>query len=69
MNNYTEIDVYEKCPVLENEKFLLRIATKVVPAAAERKAAVEQMGFVASEKKLIGFHDKKTYGDYYVLKK
>ena len=45
------------------------IATKVIPAAAERKAAVEQIGFVASEERLVGFHDKKTYGDYYVLKK
>lgn len=44
------------------------IATKVVPAATERKMAVEQMGFAACEEKLVGFHDKKVYGDYYVLK-
>lgn len=44
------------------------IATKVVPAATERKLAVEQMGFAASDEKLVGFHDKKVYGDYYVLK-
>lgn len=43
------------------------IATKVVPAAVERKIAVEQMGFAASEEKLIGYHDRKVYGDYYVL--
>ena len=45
------------------------IATKIVPIAAERKEAAEKIGFVATEEKLIGFHDGKKYGDYFVLHK
>lgn len=45
------------------------IATKVVPIAAERREAVEEIGFEASEKKLVGSHDGEVYGDYYVLNK
>ena len=45
------------------------VATKVVPSALERKSAVEQLGFTASDEKLIGSHDQKAYTDYYVLKK
>ncbi len=45
------------------------IATKVKPFAAERKAAVEKLGFAASDEILIGGHDKKHYTDYYVLHK
>lgn len=43
------------------------IATKVKSFATERKAAVERLGFVASQEKLIGGHDHKTYADYFVL--
>lgn len=42
------------------------IATKIPAFASERKLAILRLGFVASEKKLIG-HDKKMYTDYYVL--
>lgn len=45
------------------------IATKIPPFALERKAAAEQSGFTASEEKLIGYHDRKAYTDYYVLQK
>lgn len=45
------------------------IATKIPPAATERKKAAEQMGFKLSEEKLIGGEDDKVYGDYYVLLK
>lgn len=45
------------------------IATKVPVFAAERKAAVEKLGFILSEKKLIGGHDGKLYTDYYVLQR
>ena len=45
------------------------IATKVPHFASERKLAIVRLGFVASEEKLIGGHDKKTYTDYYVLQK
>lgn len=43
------------------------IATKIPPFATERKAAMEQVGFAASEEKLIGGHDGKAYTEYYVL--
>lgn len=45
------------------------IATKVSHFASNRKLAVEQLGFTASMEKLIGGHDRKTYTNYYVLKK
>ena len=45
------------------------IATKVPSFASERKSAIEQLGFTASEEKLIGGHDGKIYTDYYVLMK
>lgn len=37
--------------------------------ASERKSALEKMGFIASEEKLIGGHDRKIYTDYYILQK
>lgn len=43
------------------------IATKVWPFASERSLAVTRLGFIASDEKLIGGHDKKIYTDYYVL--
>lgn len=45
------------------------IATKVVPIAVERKEAAEQMGFVATEEKLVGSHNGEVYGDYFILNK
>ena len=44
-------------------------ATKVPPFAAERKAAVEKLGFTLSEEVLTGGDDGKEYKDYYVLSK
>ncbi len=44
-------------------------ATKVLPFAAERKAAVEKLGFTLSEEVLTGGDDGKEYKDYYVLSK
>ena len=44
------------------------IATKAVAAATERIAALKRVGFVTSDKKLVGF-DGTEYGEYYVLEK
>lgn len=43
------------------------IATKIPPFAVQRRDAAEQLGFVASEEKLIGGDDHKVYTDYFVL--
>ncbi len=43
-----------------------KVATKAVPAARERIAALRQRGFSASPEKLVG-HDGTAYGDYFVL--
>lgn len=43
-----------------------RLATKAVPCARGRIAALEQMGFAACREKLIG-HDGTEYGDYSAL--
>ncbi len=43
------------------------VATKIPPAAVQRKAGAEQLGFVLSGEKLIGGDDGKAYADYYVL--
>lgn len=45
------------------------IATKVPQSASQRKKAIERLGFAATEEKLIGYHDRKIYSDYYVLQK
>ena len=45
------------------------IATKVPPFATKRKSAIAQLGFTASKEKMIGFHDRKIYTDYYILYK
>ena len=45
-----------------------RIATKAVPWAKERIAALEQMGFAARSEQLIG-HDGATYEDYFAKTK
>jgi len=42
------------------------IATKAVPEATERLKALRELGFVASEKILVG-GDGTKYGDYYIL--
>lgn len=44
------------------------IATKAVPGAVERREALEELGFICSNEKLIG-HDGKEYGSYYVLER
>ena len=44
------------------------IATKAIPAASERIAALESRGFVLSDEKLNG-HGGTFYGDYFVLQK
>ena len=43
-----------------------KVATKAIPAAQERIAAIGQLGFSASSEKLVG-HDGTLYGDYFVL--
>jgi len=45
------------------------IATKIPPSASARRAAMEQMGFAASEEKLIGGDDHRSYSDYYILRR
>lgn len=45
------------------------IATKVPLFAAERKAAVEKLGFTLSEEAMIGSNDGVRYTDYYVTLK
>lgn len=45
-----------------------KIATKAIPEAKERIAALEALGFSLSDKKLIG-HDGTEYDNYYVLLK
>lgn len=42
-----------------------KIATKVIPKAAERIKALRKLGFVTSEEKVVG-HDGIRYGDYFV---
>ena len=44
------------------------IATKAIPQAEERVAALKQLGFEHVQQKLIG-HDKAEYGDYFVRMK
>ena len=44
------------------------IATKAIPAATERISALQKFGFVLSSEKLIGGHDGRAYGDYWVFK-
>lgn len=41
-------------------------ATKAFPNAAERIAALSELGFFHTEEKLIGGHDGQAYGDYMV---
>ncbi|MDY3791269.1 MAG: hypothetical protein SOZ56_02185 [Oscillospiraceae bacterium] len=43
------------------------IASKAIPAAKERIAALEWYGFSLTDEKLIG-HGGQAYGNYFVLK-
>ena len=43
-----------------------KIATKAIPTAAERIAALKELGFALSNEKLIG-HDGTQYASYFVL--
>ena len=45
-----------------------KIATKCISKATERKVALEALGFIYSDEKLIG-NDGTKYSDYYLLKK
>lgn len=44
-----------------------KIATKAIPEAIERRAALEELGFYLSKEKLIG-HQGEIYDSYFVLK-
>ncbi|MCT2907646.1 N-acetyltransferase [Schleiferilactobacillus harbinensis] len=43
-----------------------QVATKAVPAATERIAALQGAGFTATAEQLIGHHDGTAYADYWV---
>lgn len=43
------------------------IATKVPPIATERQKALKRLGFTVTNEMLVGGHDGKRYGDYFVL--
>ncbi|MBQ3591822.1 MAG: GNAT family N-acetyltransferase [Clostridia bacterium] len=69
---------YETAPVITEilnlllpdafEMFHCRmLATKIPADAAERKKAVEMLGFAPTEEVLVGGHDGKTYGEYHIL--
>lgn len=45
-----------------------KIATKAIPEASERIAALKRLGFKLSAERLIG-HDGTEYADYYILNK
>lgn len=45
------------------------MATKIPEFASERRKAAEKSGFTASEEKLVGAHDGKIYGDYFIMRK
>lgn len=44
------------------------VATKIPPFAAQRRAAAERLGFTPTGERLIGYHDRRAYFDYYILK-
>ena len=67
---YTDIILEILSLILESASELFEcvmMATKVPACAAERKKAVEKLGFILSKEELIGGHNGKTYRDYYVL--
>lgn len=62
---------YEKCPVFENESYLLRLVTAedaadLLKVYSDERAA-ERLGFLLTQEKLIG-EAGEPYEDYYVLK-
>ncbi|MBO5337246.1 MAG: N-acetyltransferase [Lachnospiraceae bacterium] len=70
---------YENAKEIENIILLIKsatydmfycdkIATKAVPTAMERAKALQNLGFVATDKKIVG-HDGTEYGDYFILEK
>lgn len=72
-SDYETADSIEKIlsPILVSTFKLFhcnKIASKAIPAAKERIAGLEALGFSLSDEKLIG-HDGTEYSDYYVLKK
>ncbi|MBO3093185.1 hypothetical protein J5F27_14965 [Schleiferilactobacillus harbinensis] len=46
--------------------YFSQVATKAVPAATERIAALQGAGFTATAEQLIGHHDGTAYADYWV---
>lgn len=43
------------------------LATKAPSVATERQKAMKQLGFTATDEMLVGGHDGKRYGDYFIL--
>ena len=43
-----------------------QIITKSIPQATERIEALKNMGFVKSQNKMIGTHDRKEYDNYWI---
>lgn len=68
-----EATIHEILRLLLPQAFALfhcrMIATKVPPIARERQRVMEALGFTKSNEMLIGGHDGKRYGDYFVLYK
>lgn len=44
-----------------------QIITKSIPQATERIKALENMGFIKSQNKMIGTHDRKEYDNYWTV--
>ena len=44
-----------------------KIITKAIPQAPERIKALKNMGFIKSQNKMIGTHDRKEYDDYWII--
>lgn len=68
---------YEKSPIIESVLALIlphvfklfhcdKVATKAIPAAAERRRALRQLGFGESGEKLRGNDGKTEYDSYFV---
>ncbi len=56
-------NVYEECPIIENDRFLLRFVTK------EDSDAFSKYGFEKSESMLEGTMDHYLYKDYWKILK
>lgn len=63
------MNIYEQCPVLENERFKARLvsADDCADLLKVYSTRLEKHGFSLSYEKLVGTHDE--YDNYYVLKK